>query len=51
MFQNTEISLVVLGEAMILIIGRLDLPWSQPSAFAWCGVLLVLPKSPYHGAG
>jgi simple sugar transport system permease protein len=50
--QQSEISLVVLAEAMILILGRLDLSLEStvglaPAIAAW----LVLPKSPGHGQG
>src|SRR5665213_1630523 len=50
--QQSEISLVVLAEALILIIGRLDLSLEStvglaPGVACW----LILPKSPYHGAG
>jgi simple sugar transport system permease protein len=50
--QQSEISLVVLGEAMILIAGRLDLSLEStvglaPGVACW----LILPKSPYHGEG
>ena len=50
--QQSEISLVVLGEALILIIARLDLSLEStvglaPGVACW----LILPKSPYHGAG
>ncbi|HEY8728128.1 MAG TPA: ABC transporter permease [Acidothermaceae bacterium] len=50
--QQSEISLVVLGEAMILIAGRLDLSLEStvglaPGIACW----LILPKSPYHGEG
>ena len=50
--QQSEISLVVLGEAMILIAGRLDLSLESTVGLApGIAVWLVLPKVPGHGQG
>lgn len=50
--QQSEISLIVLGEALILISGKLDLSLEStvglaPGIAAW----LILPKVPGHGQG
>ena len=50
--QQSEISLVVLGEAMILIAGRLDLSLESTVGLApGIAVWLILPKVPGHGQG
>ncbi len=50
--QQSEISLVVLGEAMILIAGRLDLSLESTVGLApGVAVWLVLPVLPGHGLG
>jgi simple sugar transport system permease protein len=50
--QQSEISLVVLGEAMILIAGRLDLSLESTVGLApGVAVWLILPKVPGHGEG
>src|SRR3954453_5191515 len=50
--QQSEISLVVLGEAMILVAGRLDLSLESTVGLApGIAVWLVLPKNPGHGQG
>ncbi|MEP7055959.1 MAG: ABC transporter permease [Actinomycetota bacterium] len=50
--QQSEISLIVLGEALVLISGKLDLSLEStvglaPGIAAW----LILPKVPGHGQG
>src|SRR3954470_10060543 len=50
--QQSEISLVVLGEAMILVAGKLDLSLESTVGLApGIAVWLVLPKNPGHGQG
>jgi simple sugar transport system permease protein len=50
--QQSEISLVVLGEAMILVAGKLDLSLESTVGLApGIAVWLILPKSPGHGQG
>jgi simple sugar transport system permease protein len=50
--QQSEISLVVLGEAMILVAGNLDLSLESTVGLApGVAVWLVLPKHPGHGQG
>ncbi len=50
--QQSEISLVVLGEAMILVAGKLDLSLESTVGLApGIAVWLVLPKYPGHGQG
>jgi simple sugar transport system permease protein len=50
--QQSEISLVVLGEAMILVAGKLDLSLESTVGLApGLAVWLILPKNPGHGQG
>lgn len=50
--QQSEIALVVLGEAIVLIAGRLDLSLESTVGLApGIAVWLVLPKVPGHGQG
>lgn len=50
--QQSEISLVVLGEAVILIAGRMDLSLESTVGLApGIAVWLVLPQDPGHGLG